>query len=274
MRRALAGLALLLAGAPVTRAADVSLVPEADLRLRAVRYLRDETEFHWSGWIGGGASLLQIGGVSFHGSADVETVIGGEKRTFDANQANYHLETGLRAAIGEGDLGVFFHHVSRHYVDRPKVQAVDWNLVGLRGRGHFPERWPLAGHFEASLGHTTLDSLVGYRWEATLALEADLVRHAWGALYLRADLRLVTREPSQVFPDDGFLDLAGEVGLRLSRGPGALAVFAGWEQRNDVMLEVPGRRQRAVVGLRIGATIEPPRPPPRPPLRPPPPESP
>jgi hypothetical protein len=73
-------------------------------------------------------------------TVDVETILGRERRPFDANQANYHLEGGLRSRAERHLLIPFFHHISRHLVDRPKTQLVDWNLLGLRAAGSRPPR--------------------------------------------------------------------------------------------------------------------------------------
>jgi hypothetical protein len=231
-------------------AGDSALLTEVSVHLQAARYAPTETAFKWDGWIGGGVGLLRVDGVTLYGTADVETIIGGEKRTFDANQANYHLEGGLRRAIGGGEARLFFHHVSRHYVDRPKTQAVDWNVLGLGVKSRFPGGLP--GRFAFGIGHTTQASLVAYRWEATAEAELDLVPWPTGAAYLESDARFVTREPSAVFPEKRFVDFKVEGGLRFTRGSRTLRAFVAWDHRNDALLELPGVKDRALIGLRIG----------------------
>jgi hypothetical protein len=251
MRRIAWALVLL---SPVSglEAGDTAFLPEVSVHLQAARYAPTETAFKWDGWVGAGAGFFELDGVTLHGTAEVETIIGNEKRAFDANQANYHLETGLRKSIGSGGVGVFFHHVSRHYVDRPKIEAVDWNVLGVRAGAAFPASFPVAGRVTAQIGHTTLASLVGYRWEARVQTEADLGARNAGGVYLLADARLVTREPSALFPEERFVDLTVEAGGRWSRGARTLRAFAAYERRNDVLLEAPGRKDRALLGLRVG----------------------
>ena len=86
--------------------------------------------------------LVRVRDTTAYFTADVETIIGDTLRTFDANQANYHLEAGLRQRVGRGAATLFFHHVSRHYVDRAKTQAVDWNILGATDRVADPVRAP------------------------------------------------------------------------------------------------------------------------------------
>lgn len=230
-------------------AAGAELLPDVSLNLRAARYVPARTDFHWQGWIGAGAGLVRLGGATVFFTADVETIIGDTLRAFDANQANYHLEAGVRGRVGRGTATLFFHHVSRHYVDRAKTQAVDWNLAGARFA------WPIRGgdrpvRAVASLGHTTLASLVGYGWEAVAQVDAEPARVGSAALFTRADVRLVTVTESAL-ARGSFADLAFEAGTRLVRGGRTLDLFAAAERRNDVRLEVAGRQDRVLIGFRV-----------------------
>jgi hypothetical protein len=190
--------------------------------------------------------------VTLFGNADVETIIGSERRGFDANQANYHLELGLTRPFRALEVTLFFEHVSRHSQDRSKPQAVDWNMLGVRLSGPLAQARPFPTRFLASVGHTTLASLIGYRFEAVVRLEADIVNQTWGGLYIAAMLRGVTAEASAAFPRDGFLDANVEGGVRIRRGTRALQLFVAYERRNDVYLVVPGGRGRALIGIRLG----------------------
>ena len=233
------------ATAAATPAAE--LFPDASLRVQATRYVPAEAELQWMGWIGGGASLIEAGGVALWGRADVETILGHVIRPFEATQANYHLSFGLRRTVGRLDVVPFFRHVSRHYADRPKTQAVDWNLVGVEVSGPATGRLRLT----ASLGRTTQASLPGYEWEAGAAAEAAVWRQGKGSALLRGALRLVTVRDHDTLPRGDFADWTLEGALRWERGGRALEAFASAEKRNDVFLEQAGSRQRALLGLRV-----------------------
>ena len=241
---------LVLSAAGVPAMADTVLLPDVSVRLLAAHYAPVDTDFRWVGWIGAGAGLVRTGGVTGYFTADVETIIGNARRTFDANQANYHLEAGLRRRFGERHEGaIVFNHVSRHVVDRVKEEAVDWNLLGVRVSGHRAGGIPLA--YVVGLGHTTLASLVGYRWEATGHLDAALVSGEKAEAYVAGDVRYMTVQRSDAFPRGNFLDRSAEGGVRWRRGGRTLETFAGWQHRNDVFIQRPGAWSRALFGFRI-----------------------
>lgn len=227
------------------RAADV--LPETWLKLEAARYAPSERDLRWQGWIGGGAGLVEAGGVTLWGEAEVETILGHVIRPLEATQANYHLSFGLRRTTGRLTVVPFFRHVSRHYADRPKTQAVDWNLLGVEVDGRPSEALRLM----ASLGRTTQASLPGYEWEARAGAEARLWRAGSGMALLRGALRLVTVRENDTLPRGDFADWRLEGALRWEKDARALEAFLAAERRNDVFLEVPGARRRALIGLRV-----------------------
>lgn len=232
------------------RADGVEVLPDVSVHLSAARYVPVERDMHWQGWIGAGAGILRVERVTAFVSGDVETIIGNSLRAFEANQANYHLEAGLRRPFGRATATLALHHVSRHYVDRPKIQAVDWNVLGARlalpvGEGAHATR------LTVGLGHTTLASLVGYRWEATARLEAEPVPLGAPRLFAVMGARAVTIDPDPLLPRDDFLDLAAEAGVRWRKDGRVLDLFASLERRHDVFLEVPGSRDRGLVAFRV-----------------------
>jgi hypothetical protein len=241
-----AGLLLALASAPLARAQDVELLPDVSVHLEAARYQPTEVDLHWTGWIGAGAGLARVDAFTGYFSADLETILGWERRPFEATQASYHLELGVRRPIGALTAGVFFHHVSRHAVDRDKPEAVDWNVLGVRVHGPVTP----SVRMRASVGHTTQASLVGYRWELTAGLDVDV----GPPVYAAGHVRLVTVEPHPSFPRGDFADLRAEMGARWPREKAVLDLFAAFERRNDVLLLVPAVRNRVLLGFRIGYT--------------------
>lgn len=250
LRTMAAGICLL--AAPAVGAAD--FLPAVSLHLEAARYEPVETDLHWTGTMGGGADLVGIGGFRGYIVGEVETIIGNTRRAFDATQANYHLETGGRWRVGAFTVNPFFHHVSRHLSDREKAPAVDWNMLGVRGWRSLGDR--KRARVGGSVGHTTLTSLVGYRWEVIGQGDLELWRRERSAVYTSARARLVTIDPDPALPRGDFVDWAVEGGLRFPRERRRLEAFAAYERRNDVFLLTPGARDRALFGVRIGLSAE------------------
>jgi hypothetical protein len=231
-----------------SRGAD--FLPAVSLHLEAARYSPVETDLHWTATMGGGADVIGLGGFRGYIVGDVETIIGSTRRAFDATQANYHLEFGGRWRLGGVTVNPFFHHVSRHLSDREKAPAVDWNMLGVRAR----TRLSLGGRraeVGGSVGHTTLASLVGYRWELIGHGDLELLGHDRTAGYGAARARLVTVDPEPELPRGDFLDWAVEGGFRFRSEHRVFEAFAAYERRNDVLLLVPSVRTRGLFGIRI-----------------------
>jgi hypothetical protein len=243
---------LLLAGAllgPGAAASAADFLPAVSLHLEAARYEPVHPDLHWTGTMGGGADLVGAGSLRGYIVGDVETLIGNTRRAFDASQANYTLETGARFRLGGITVNPFFHHVSRHLVDRPKEPAVDWNILGARGDAVFHRGRVRTG---LGIGHTTLASLVGYRWEVTGYADDDLVQWGGSVVYAAARGRFVTIDPDPDLVRGDFLDWNVEGGLGFPRGSRRLDLYVACDHRNDVYLQVPGALTRAMFGMRIG----------------------
>jgi len=249
MRRAvLAG--VLLAAPWSISASAAELFPDAKAYLDAARYAPAQPAFEWTAWAGAEAGLLGIGPTTFYLTTDFQTVLGSEKRTFDPNQVAYHLEPGLQTTVGPAQVALFFHHVSRHLVDRSTDISVSWNILGASVTAPLPGGAP--GHFSASVGRATQSAHVKYRWELTASLEAEPLRRPSGGLYVFSSARLVTTRPTEVHPRDRFLDLLVEAGIRLRRAGRGIEVYAAFERRNDALVLEAAVRERALFGLRLG----------------------
>jgi hypothetical protein len=113
-------------------AEDWELLPDAALHLEGARYAPTDTEAAWASWVGAGVGVFRFRNATAYLAGDAETVFGNARRTFDADQVNYHLEGGARFRLGRWLLVPFFHHVSRRLIDRPKEPNDDWNIAGAR----------------------------------------------------------------------------------------------------------------------------------------------
>ena len=247
-----AGLVLcaLAAVAAPALADDAELFPVASMRLQGARYAPTDVDLHWDTWIGAGAALFRVDRTTLYFQADVETIAGNTRRAFDATQVNYHLEPSVRVDLGKArEVALFYHHVSRHLIDTEKANAVDWNVLGVRGSGAVP-RLPL--RVMGSIGKVVQQSLVGYEWEFVGRVEADAVRRPWGAVYATTLGRGVLTESSPAVPRDGFLDFLLEGGVRWQHQERTAQLWVAYEHRNDVLVLRPGYKDRALFGFRLG----------------------
>jgi hypothetical protein len=159
--------------------------------------------------VGAGLGLVSVGRATAYVGGDVETQLGSEHRPFEAEQADYHLEAGLRFAVGVVHLIPFLHHVSRHRLDRPKSLEDNWNIVGGRVAGALPASFPWPMRYALGIGHAIRTNYVAYEWEATARVEAGVWRRAWGEIYVRGVFRGVSTEGTAP-GRSGFLDVHAE----------------------------------------------------------------
>ena len=220
-------------------------------QFEAARYDPAEADFAWVGWIGGHVNLVEKGHWAVFFEPNVETILGHRVRSFEAVQANYSLEVGVHRTIGRLRISPFFHHVSRHVQDRDKRQAVDWNFLGARLDGPWPEAWNREGAFAASFGAATLASAVEYNWELRGSADIDVVHKGNRALFFLADVRHVGAAATPEFPREHLTDVRVEAGFRYWQPASQFALFAAYERRNDVLVEKASVRSRALFGFRI-----------------------
>lgn len=220
-------------------------------QFEAARYEPAEVDFAWVGWIGGHVNLAEKGPWAVFFAPDVETILGHRLRSFEAVQANYSLEVGVHRTLNRLRVSPFFHHVSRHVQDRDKRQAVDWNFLGARLDGPWPEKWKREGAFAVSFGMATLASAVEYNWELRGSADIDIVHKGARALFVLADVRHVGAAATPEFPRDHLTDVRLETGFRYWQPASQFALFAAYERRNDVLVEKGSVRTRALFGFRI-----------------------
>jgi hypothetical protein len=250
-------LALALAAPSLASAASAErpdFLTDASVRLTAARYAPAEAAFDWDGWIGAGLGLASYRGTSAFVNGDIETVLGNERRAFEANQANYHLQVGLKRGFRWGEGALLYHHVSRHSVDRAKEVPVDWNLLAFQGRRSFRLGETVPSRIVVRLGRIVYASTVGYQWEAAATTQHDVLSRPWGTGYVGGEMLLMKTGPSERFPRTGFVDARVEAGVSLVRDRRTFDAFVAVERRNDVLLLVNGARRRLVIGVRLGLT--------------------
>jgi len=238
---------LLLSAVP---AAAAEMVPDVRLQISGARYAPSEITMDWDTWIGAGAGVVRFGSTTAYVSGDVETIMGGERRSFEANQSAYQLEAGTRVDFGGGSAALFFHHVSRHALDREMIPTVSWNNLGLRAR-HKLSLFGEPAMIGAEASVTVAQRNTGYVAEARVMAARDAGDNHAVAGYWRAEARLVRTDDVAWAARRGFIDASAEMGLRIERHGRRAEIFITGEHRNDTLPLVESARTRALMGLRF-----------------------
>ena len=127
------GVIMWAAGAAAPASAQtVDFLTRSDFHLSAEHLSGDDPRFVWDTNFGGDLDLVDYGTGRLTFAANYQAILGEEIRNFDPNQGNYFLTGSLSHRFPALEIAGVFHHESRHLGDRPKVQAIDWNMVGIR----------------------------------------------------------------------------------------------------------------------------------------------
>lgn len=216
----------------------------------SLEYIEEaDPQFDWVGHFGGDFDF--VGGPRGRANAafDYEAVLGDELQPFDPNQGNYRIELLGAGRVGRLEIGMLFHHTSRHLGDRAKDFGIAWNFLGPQvawTRERPGEVLQVRGR---ALGAVMTD-YVDYSGE----FSADvLYRHrlrSMTSLVVRAEALARTingRHSGRGAQTGGRIEAAYRIA---GRGPG-LELFAGVERRLDASAFVAQPMTWALVGMRI-----------------------
>ncbi len=237
MRRHLLLAAALIACAAPLHAQTASAPPAVEFIPRAVFHMSaellggiEDPRFVWDTNFGGELDVVDYRAGRLTFAANYQAMLGEELRAFDPNQGNYILEGALSLRLPAAEIAGVFYHQSRHLADRPKVRAIDWNMMGGRVRRAF-----IAGamHLDArvDLRGTIQHSFVDYRWELDARVRGDRVIRPGVGILVAGWYRHLGVDGSQNRP--GQTGVRGEAGLRFEGGAGAAELFVAAERRID-----------------------------------------
>jgi hypothetical protein len=102
--------------------------------LNALRLDSDNDNFVWDTDFGGDLDVFDLQYFRGNVLVNFETIFGRQIRAIDPNQGNYTVDLSAwwRTVILDAELGLTFHHVSRHLSDRDKDFSIAWNMLGLQ----------------------------------------------------------------------------------------------------------------------------------------------
>lgn len=210
--------------------ASTTFLSRYAFHLNAAHLSSDDERFVWDADYGGELDVVDYVAGRFTFYANYEVITGEEFRAFDPTQGNYilggRLSYRFRGLEAAGD----FYHQSRHLSDRPKRQAVDWNMIGVHLGGPVTVG-PVFLDPRVDIRGVIQRSYVDYEWEVDGGVRAVYPLRKHVALVGNADLRFLGVDGSQ---DRGTQTGArGEGGVRFEGKVGAIELFIAIERRID-----------------------------------------
>jgi hypothetical protein len=208
----------------------------------------DDPRYVWDANFGGELDIVGSRDARFTFEANYQVILGEEIRAFDPNQGNYILAGVTSFRAGATELAGVLYHQSRHLADRPKQDAVDWNMLGGRVRRRFTFR-DAAFDARADLRGVFMKSFVDYSWELDAGVRSDVK--------LRPGVGLMAALAARYLGVDGSHDRGdqkgyrAEGGVRLEGRAGAIELFIAGERRIDPFPLELGTAHWLTAGFRL-----------------------
>jgi hypothetical protein len=226
----------------------VTFLPRSSFHMTAARVGSDDERFVWDTNFGGSLDLVDYGAGRFIFEANYQAILGEEFRPFDPNQGNYILAGSLSARLPRVEVSGVFYHQSRHLSDRPKRQPVDWNMLGVRLQTE-ATRGPVRVTARGDVRGTVQRSFVDYRWEVDAESRLEYRVSSPLSVFAGGGLRLLGTDGSAGRGRQ--TGSAGEGGVRLRGGGGAVELFVRVERRIDPYPLEFGTATWAMAGFRL-----------------------
>jgi hypothetical protein len=233
---------------PPDSTGDVEFLPRTAFHLAAEHLFDEDPRFVWDADFGGELDIVDYGVGRFTFEANYEVVLGAELSSFEPNQGNYILAGLLSGRVGKTEVAAQLYHLSRHLVDRPREQAVDWNMLGARvSQGFSSGRTTVAarGELRGVVTKTTVD----YSWELAARVRADVEVRPTVGLLAAIDVRYLGVDGSRDRGNQTGYKVEG--GVRFEGRAGAVELFIAGERRIDPYPLEFGIAQWAAAGFRL-----------------------
>jgi hypothetical protein len=215
---------------PPSASRSVEFLPRVIFHMGAEHLSGEDERFIWDANFGGELDLIDYGVGRGTFVANYQVILGDEFREFDPNQGNYILEGSASRRFPGIEVAGVFYHQSRHLSDRPKLHAIDWNMVGVRvvgggavGAARVDARADVRGVIKKSF--------VDYRWEVDARVRTDVPIRSRVGFLAGGTVRFLGVDGSAGRGTQaGF---RGEGGVRIEGPAGAVELFAAAERRID-----------------------------------------
>jgi hypothetical protein len=226
----------------------VEFMPRTAFHMAAEHLSGDDPRYVWDADFGGELDVVDYGYGRFTFEANYQVVLGEEIRSFDPNQGNYILAGYVSARTPIVEVAAELYHQSRHLADRPKEEAVDWNMLGGRVRKAFKYN-QATFDARADIRGVFMSTTVDYTWELDAALRSDVKVHPGVGLFAAADVRYLGVDGSQNRGNQTGYKVDG--GVRFQGSRGAIEVFIAGERRIDPYPVEVGVAQWFTAGFRL-----------------------
>jgi hypothetical protein len=229
-------------------APSVVFLPRAAFHMTAEHLSGDDERYVWDANFGGELDLVGYGTGRFTFEANYQVILGEQIRAFDPNQGNYILAGAASLQVRGTEVAGVLYHQSRHLADRPKQDAVDWNMLGGRVRRRVLMRAATIDA-RADLRGVFMKSYVDYEWELDAGLRGDVQVRPGVGILLAAGIRHLGV--------DGSLDRGDQTGFRVEGGvrlegrAGAIELFVAGERRIDPFPVEVGTASWVTAGFRL-----------------------
>ncbi len=192
--------------------------------------------FSWDTDVGVDMDVFDLWYVRGNVFLNLETGVGDERRPIDPTQTAYTIDLSLFARLVRGEVGLTFHHVSRHRTDRESPGSPAWNHIGLS----YGERLHI-GSFDIDVGLRAMTLITGsevdYKQEANGWIRVVRPVSSRVAMIGELDGTWLLSDPDW-FGRSGDYGGTVQFGFRFRGGVGAGEVLVGRERRIDPDLYV------------------------------------
>jgi hypothetical protein len=234
--------------APDKSSRRVEFLPRTAFHMNAEHLSGDDPRYVWDADFGGELDVVDYGTGRFTFMANYQIVLGEEIRSFDPNQGNYILAGFVSARVRGTEFAGQLYHQSRHLADRPKEEAIDWNMLGGRVQRGFTYRKAVIDA-RADVRGAFMKTTVDYSWELDTAVRSDVkIRPRVGVL-AAVDVRYLGVDGSQDRGNQTGYKVEG--GVRFEGQAGAIELFIAGERRIDPYPVEFGTAQWFTAGFRL-----------------------
>jgi len=231
-----------------TPSTGVQFLPRTAFHMDAEHISDDDPRYVWDADFGGELDVVDYGMGRATFEANYQVVLGEQIRAFDPNQGNYILVGYVSARTKYAEVSGELYHQSRHLADRPKLEAVDWNMLGVRVRRPFSYR-KATFDARADVRGVFMSTTVDYSWELDTAVRSDMKVHPGIGVLASADIRYLGVDGSQDRGNQTGYRVEG--GVRFEGRAGAMEFFVAGERRIDPYPVEFGTAQWVTVGFRL-----------------------